>query len=248
MQTRTSSPSSRVLLIACFAALALPGCRDENGEPPIEIANRLTSVDAYRVRFEPSRGDLTPAARSAEADAWRSQVRTIAGQVAQTVSDANVYGDQELWQPIIEGSSSRVQGCEYSNDSARYLSVTPGQGDQIRAAAVAAALLTGTSLTGSSACDLGARDLRSFNISAARFTAGIPTASLETLEVIVESGDSPTPWTELDFATLSVTHDPSIGRGAAQFAFLVVEKEDRWQDNFEEVFLVTRGSYFGDLR
>jgi len=245
MQTR---PSSRILLIACLAGLVLPGCRDENGEPPIEIANRLTSVDAYRVRFAPSRGDLTSAARSTEADAWRSQLRTIAGQVAQTVSDANVYGDQELWQPILEGSSSRVQGCEYKNDSARHLSVTPGQGDQIRSAAVNAAYLAGNSLTGTGPCDLGVRNLRTFNISAVNFVAGIPTASLEQLEVIVESGDSPTPWTELDFATLSVTHDPSNGKGAAQFAFLVVEEEDGWQDNFEEVFLVTRGSYFGDLR
>ncbi len=78
MQTRAPS---RLLLVACLAGLVLPGCRDENGEPPIEIANRLTSVDAYRVRFQPSQG-ITSTQRNAEADAWRSQVRTIASQVA----------------------------------------------------------------------------------------------------------------------------------------------------------------------
>jgi len=244
MQTRRPT---RLILLACLAGLTLPACRDENGEAPIEIADRLTSLEAYRVRFNPMPG-ITTAERNAAADAWRSQVRAIATQVAGTVSAANVYGDQELWQPIIGGVSSQVQGCEYRNDTARYLSVTPGQGDRIRAAAVQAANLTGTSLTGNSACDLGVRDLRSFNISAASFTAGVPTASLERLEVIVESGDSPEPWTKLDFGTLSATGDPSNGKGAAQFAFLVVEKEDGWTRNFEEVFLVTRGSYFGDLR
>jgi hypothetical protein len=47
---------------------------------------------------------------------------------------------------------------------------------------------------------------------------------------------------------LSATGDASIGEGAAQFAFLVVERKSGWENNFEEVFLVTKGSYFGDLK
>jgi hypothetical protein len=118
----------------------------------------------------------------------------------------------------------------------------------IRSAALNAAFLSGQVIGDTLPCSLGARDLRSFNILAANFRAGVPTSRLQELEVIVESGDSPTPWTTLDFATLSATGDTSIGEGAAQFAFLVVEKEQGWQNNFEEVFLVTKGSYFGDLK
>ena len=100
-------------------------------------------------------------------------------------------------------------------------------------------------------CDLGSRNLRQFIISAVNFPHGGTTHRMERLEVTLGSATGATttdPWKELDFATLSATGDPSTGKGGAQFAFLVVDREDGWQDNFEEVFLVTEGSYFGDLK
>ncbi|MEJ2482903.1 MAG: hypothetical protein P8049_07260, partial [Gemmatimonadota bacterium] len=94
-------------------------------------------------------------------------------------------------------------------------------------------------------------NLRQLVISAGNFPNGGTTDRLDRLEVILGSADGSTttsPWQEFDFATLSATGTASTGKGAAQFAFLVVEKEPGWQNNFEEVFLVTKGSYFGDLK
>ena len=36
-------------------------------------------------------------------------------------------------------------------------------------------------------------------------------------------------------------------RDAVQFAFMVVDKKQGWANNFEEVVIVTHGSYFGDI-
>ena len=247
MRTR---PSTCSLVAALICALVLPGC-NEDGEPAIEIADRLTSIDGYHVEFVPSSGTLTPQQRATEADAWRVLVRSTAEQVAQTASASNVYGDQALWAPLLGSPRSDASGCNFRNDSARHLRIVL-DGDGIESASVEAAFLDRRPIdAGEGYCDLGSRNLRQFTISAANFPNGGTTDRLERLEVVLGSSTGSTttdPWEKLDFATLSATGDASIGEGAAQFAFVVVEKETGWQNNFEEVFLVTKGSYFGDLK
>jgi len=247
MRTR---PSLRTLPLAALCFLALTGC-SRNGEPAVTIADRLTSIDGYHVKFAPSSGTLTPQQRAAEADAWRALVRATASRVAPTASESNVYGDRELWAPLLDSPRSRVSGCNFRNDSARFLRVVR-DGDEIRSASVEAAYMDRRRIDGAEGfCDLGSRNLRQFILSAANFPNGGTTDRLERLEVTLGSATGTTttvPWQELDFATLSATGDPSTGKGAAQFAFLVVDKEAGWHDNFEEVFLVTKGSYFGDLK
>ena len=229
------------LLLACgLAALVLPGCG-------AEIEDRLLSFQAFHVEFAPSRGDLTPPEREAESDAWRAQVRAVAEQVAQTVSDANVYGDQALWDPILTATNADVTRCLYINNSARSLSVTPGSGGGIRGASVEAAYLTSGQPTSSPCTTRQSSKVRAFDMVAASFIAGEPTSRIEPLDVRLGTSTSADPWKELDFATLTVTHDPSSGTGAAQFAFMVVDKQQGWVNNFEEVLIVTRGSYFGDI-
>ena len=229
------------LLLACgLAALVLPGCG-------AEIEDRLLSIQTFHVEFEPSRGDLTPAERAVEADAWRAEVRAVAEQVAQTVSDANVYGDQALWDPILTATNADVTECKFINDSASSLSVTPGTGDEIRGASILAAYLTSGQPTGSPCTTIQSRKVRAFDMIASSFIAGEPTSRIEPLDVRLGTSTSADPWKELDFATLTVTHDASSGTGAAQFAFMVVDKQQGWVNNFEEVLIVTRGSYFGDI-
>ncbi|MEJ2548515.1 MAG: hypothetical protein P8125_12010 [Gemmatimonadota bacterium] len=242
-------PRCHELVFTCLLALALPGC-SRNGEPAVTIADRLTSIDGYHVEFSPSSGTLIPSERAAEADAWRALVRATASQVARTASASNVYGDRSLWTPLLENDRSDVSGCNFRNDSARFLRVVR-DGDEIRSASVEAAYMDRRPIDGAEGfCDLGSRNLEQFIISAANFPNGGTTNRLDRLEVTLgsASGSTTDPWEELDFATLSATGDASIGEGAAQFAFLVVDKEPGWQNNFEEVFLVTKGSYFGDLK
>ena len=243
-------PLVRSFVLVSLCALAVPGC-NEDGEPAIEIADRLTSIDGYHVEFKPSRGDLTPQQRAGEADAWRGLVRATASQVAQTASASNVYGDRSKWTPLLENDRSDVRGCNFRNDSSRFLRVVLDN-DEIRSASVEAAYLDRRPIDAQEGlCDIDSRIIRQLIISAANFPNGGTTDRLERLEVTLGSATGSTstdPWEELDFATLSATGDTSIGEGAAQFAFLVVEKEPGWQNNFEEVFLVTKGSYFGDLK
>ena len=245
-----SRPALRPLALASLCLLVLTGC-DEDGEPAVTIADRLTSIDGYHVEFALSSGTLTPQQRAAEADAWRALVRSTASRVAPSATDANVYGDRALWAPLLDSPRSRVSGCNFRNDDARFLRVVRA-GDDIRSASVEAAYLDRVPIDAQEGqCDLGSRNLRQFTISAANFPNGGTTDRLEGLEVTLGSATGATttePWKVLDFATFSATGDPSTGKGAAQFAFLVVDREDGWQNNFEEVFLVTKGSYFGDLK
>lgn len=247
MRTR---PALRPPALVSLCFLVVAGC-NEDGEPEITIADRLTSIDAYHVEFVPSSGTLTPQQRAAEADAWRALVRSTASQVAPSATDARVYGDEALWAPLLDSPRSRVSGCTFRNDDARYLRVVR-DGDDIRSASVEAAYLDRVPIDAQEGqCDLGSRNLRQLVISAANFPNGGTTDRLERLEVTLGSATGTTttePWRELDFATLSATGNPSTGKGGAQFAFLVVDREDGWQNNFEEVFLVTKGSYFGDLK
>ena len=147
--------------------------------------------------------------------------------------------------------SLTLPGCNFRNDSSRFLRIVLDS-DEIKSASVETAYLDRRPIDAQEGyCDLGSRSLRQLVISAANFPNGGTTDRLERLEVTLGSATGSTttdPWEELDFATLSATGDTSIGEGAAQFAFLVVEKEQGWQNNFEEVFLVTKGSYFGDLK
>ena len=248
--SRRTRPSVRSLALACLCGLAMTGC-NRNGEPALTIADRLTSIDGYHIKFAPSSGSLTIQDRAREANEWRTLVRATASQVAPTATDADVYGDRALWAPLLESPRSRVSGCTFRNDDARYLRVVRA-GDDIRSASVEAAYLDRRPIDAREGqCDLGSRNLRQFIISAANFPNGGTTDRLDRLEVTLGSATGATttdPWKELDFATLSATGDPSTGKGAAQFAFLVVDREDGWQDNFEEVFLVTKGSYIGDLK
>ena len=243
-------PCPRILALAALCFLPLTACGDD-GEPAVTIADRLTSIDGYHVEFAPSSGTLTPQQRGAEADAWRALVRSTASQVAPSATDANVYGDRALWAALLEHPRSRVSGCTFRNDEARHLRVVR-DGDDIRSASFEAAYLDRRPIDAQEGeCSLGSRNLRQLVISAANFPDGGTTDRLEQLEVTLGSATGATttePWKELDFATLSATGDPSTGKGAAQFAFLVVDREDGWQNNFEEVFLVTQGSYFGDLK
>ena len=243
-------PRCHELIFTCLLALALPGC-SRNGEPAVTVADRLTSIDGYHVEFSPSSGTLTPSQRGQEADAWRALVRATASQVAQTASASNVYGDRSLWTPLLENDRSDVSGCTFRNDSARHLRIVLDE-DQIQSASVEAAYMDRRRIDGAEgSCNLGSRNLRQFIISAANFPNGGTTDRLDRLEVTLGSATGSTetdPWEELDFATFSATGDASIGEGAAQFAFLVVDKEAGWDRNFEEVFLVTKGSYFGDLK
>lgn len=230
----------RLLLTLGLAGLALPGCG-------AEVEDRLLSIDAYHVEFQPSRGDLPPADRATEADAWRAQIRQVADRIVPTVSDANVWGDETLWEPILNATNARVTRCELSNNTIRALSLTPGQPGQIREAAIQASLLNSGPISGVGPCNTGAPNLiRAFDLGATSLTAGVPKSRVEPLDVHVGTTTSADPWTQLRFATLTVTNTSS-SKGAAQFAFMVVEKKQGWLDNFEEVIIVTHGSYFGDI-
>ncbi len=235
-----TSRSSLVLLLTCLGS-SLTGCG-------VEIEDRLLSVDAYHVEFKPSRGDLTPAARAVEADAWRAQVRAAVDRVAQTVTAANVYGDEALWNPILTATNATTTRCKFTNNSARSLSVTAGQGDQIREASIQAALLNSGPISGVGSCNMSQSDrLRAFDLIATSFPTGVPTSNIQTLDVRLGTSTSADPWGELDFATFTVTPDATSGTGASQFAFVVVDRKSGWQNNFKQVLIVTRGSYFGQI-
>ncbi len=174
-----TSRASQVLLLICLG-FSLTGCG-------VKIEDRLLSVDAYHVEFKASRGDLTPAAKAAEADAWRAQVRAAADRVAQTVTAGNVYGDEALWNPILTATNATTTRCEFTNNSARSLSVTAGQGDQIREASIQAALLNPGPISGVGSCNMSQSDrLRAFDLIATSFAAGVPTSDISTLDIASE--------------------------------------------------------------
>lgn len=237
-------PPVRMAIVALLAAFALPGCALFTS-----AQDRLLSVDHYHVRFKPSQPNLTPAQRTLEATIWRAQVRNAAAQVAPTVSARNVYGDQALWDSILTASNADVTRCRARNTDVKGLRVIDGAGGQLTEARVQASAgdFSHVEIPNVGPCTVADnRKLRTLDIVATSVPQGVPRSSFVLLEARV--GQSNDAWTELDFATLTVTYDPGPVKGGAQFAFVLVRKPQGWESNFEEVIVVPRGSYFGDVK
>lgn len=214
------------------------------------VQNRLLSIDYYHVRFDPPAG-AGSAVRAALAAAWRAQVRAVASDVAQSVAANDVYGDEALWDPILTSpTNATVAGCRAKNTDSKSMKVSPGQGEigQVQIVANSGDLTHGE-IPGRGPCDVDVpRKLRTLNIALGPLPAGTPQSTFQTFDARLGPPGNDDAWTPTDLSKLTATFDSGSGTGAAQFTGLLVQKSQGWENDFEEVIIVPRGSYFGEVK
>ncbi len=236
------SCTSRPLILA-LALAALSGCAQD----------RLLSIDYYHVEFDPDPG-WTPSQRASEAQAWRDDILTRAGSVSASVSTSQVYGDSSLWGNLLDPAAapnSVVTRCRAKDTDSKSFKVVPGgQPQQLIQARVIAdpGDLTHEDISPAEPCDVGInRQLQALEIVAEPFALATPKkAGFTTYQVLITTSFEP--WASTTLNTLIGTFDPGDEKGAAQFTFVAVRQSPNWQTTFEDVIIVPRGSYFGDVK
>ncbi len=224
------------------------------------VADRLLSIDYHLVEFKAPVG-LGPDDRRQQAEQWRSRITAVAQQVQGSVTANQVYGDTSLWNSIFQSTmDTTVTSCEATNNDQKSLRIAPGQGvDEVSQAEIRVQRgeLSHQEIPSGDPCPIVdlQRSLQELSIivrqpSADPLEQGVPVVSdskFVTLDAGVGGGAvlQPVIWPWLVFRTFTVTYEPSITEGAAQFAFMV---RDGGQSDYESVIIVTRGSYIGEVK
>ena len=224
------------------------------------VADRLLSIDYHLVEFSPPSG-LDSEERQQRAEQWRSRITAVAQQVQGSVTANQVYGDTSLWNSVLQSAmDTRVTSCEATNNDDKSLRIAHGPGvDDVLQAAIRAepVELSHQEIPSGDRCPLVdiSQSLQALSIivrqpSANPVEQGVPVVSdshFVTLEASVGGGPNLATviWPWLEFRTFTVTFEPSITEGAAQFAFMVRQPT---QSDYEKVIIVTRGSYIGEVK